>query len=199
MNKMLVIGITGGVGSGKSTISKILEEEYGAYIINTDQIAHNLMKKGEVSYNLIVDHFGKTVLDDNGSIDRNKLSKIVYKNQDELFKLNSFSHPYVMDEVSRIIKQNQDKNYPYTCIETALPLEANLESMCDKIWFIYSPYEVRCDRLKRSRNYSEKKIKNIVSRQLSTDEYKQYATDVIMNVSSKEDVMKQIDRILGRW
>lgn len=197
MSKMLVIGITGGVGSGKSTISKILEENYGAYIINTDELAHNLMKKGQISYNLILDHFGQKVLDDEGDIDRKKLSKIIYKNKDDLLKLNSFSHPYVMDEVTSIIKKNLDKNVSYTCIETALPLEADLKSMCDKIWFIYSPNDVRYDRLRRSRNYTDEKIKDIMSRQLSNEEYKNYATDVIMNVSSKEDIIKQIDQILG--
>ncbi len=198
MNKMLVIGITGGVGSGKSTISKILEKEYGAYIINTDEIAHDLMEKGKISYNLIVDHFGKSILDDNGNIDRQKLSKIVYKSENELIKLNSFSHPYVMEEVLNIIKKNRAKNYPYTCIETALPVEANLKSMCDKIWFIYSPDEVRRDRLKRSRKYSDKKIRDIMSRQLSNEEYKKYSTDVIMNVSLEEDIIKQIDKMLGK-
>lgn len=105
----MVIGITGGVGSGKSTVTSILRDKYKAFIINTDKIAHTFMEKDQISYKLIVTHFGSKVLDKKGDIDRGKLSLIVYNNNEELEKLNSFTHPYVMAKVKNIIKEKIKK------------------------------------------------------------------------------------------
>lgn len=193
---MEVIGISGGVGSGKSTVSHLLEEEYGAYIINTDKIAHKLMEKGCISYNLTVEHFGPSILDKAGKIDRGKLGSIVYKDKNELLKLNSFSHPYVMKEVADIIKEKSRENYAYACIETALPQEANLKDICDRIWFVHTPIDLRIRRLKESRNYSDEKIKKIMNKQLSDEEYKNYASDVIINAGTKDELRNQINELL---
>lgn len=193
---MEVVGITGGVGSGKSTISRLLEKQYKAYIIDTDEIAHNLMKKKQTSYNLIVKHFGRTILQEDGEINRSRLGSIVYKDEKELKVLNSFSHPYVMEEVKNIIKSKAGQDWELICVETALPVEADLKAFCDRILYIYTPKDLRIERLKSKRNYSEEKTKDIMARQLSEEEYKDYATDVIMNVSSKDNILNQIDRIL---
>ncbi len=197
MEELKVIGITGGVGSGKSTISKLLEVNFGAYIIDTDMIAHRLMEKDGVSYKLVVKNFGESVLDENGNINRKALGLIVYKDKDELLKLNSLTHPYVTSEVERIIKEKASENYKYVCIETALPIEANLNDVCDMIWYIYTPEDVRISRLKSSRNYTDEKIKAIMDKQLSDKEYKEYSTNVIINVNDKEQIIDQIRKILG--
>lgn len=193
---MIVIGITGGIGSGKSAVSKLLEEEYGAYIINTDEVARNLMEKDQVSYNLIVDYFGDSILDEEGNINRSKLGFIVYKDENELLKLNSFSHPYVEDEVRYRINEKRQANYKYVCIETALPTEANLKNLCDEIWFIYASEDTRIKRLQESRNYPLEKIKDIMDSQLSNEEYKKYASNIIINEKGIEEVKEQIDKIL---
>ena len=156
------------------------------------------MEKGEVSYGLIVDYFGPEVLDEDGNIDRKKLGLIVYQDKDKLLKLNSFSHPYVMGEVENIIELKREENYKYVCVETALPREAGLTNICDKIWFIYTPDDVRIKRLKLSRNYPNEKTKDIMSKQLSNEEYKKYSTNVIINEGTKENIMKQIDKIIGK-
>ena len=195
---MKVIGITGGVGTGKSIVTKILEEHYGAHTIGTDQVAHTLMEKGQISYNLIRQYFGDEILDHDGNIDRGKLGFIVYRDENERLKLNSFTHPYVMEEVKNIIETKRKENYKYVCVETALPVEAGLKDFCDKIWFIYSSDEIRAKRLKESRNYSDEKIKDIMSKQLSKEEYEKYSTDVIINENSRSQIISQIDDILER-
>ena len=196
MKTVRVVGITGGVGSGKSTISKLLEERFGAYIISTDKVAHDLMEKGGISFNLIVEYFGRSILDDNGNIDRKKLGAVVYNNKAQLEKLNSFTHPFVLKEVQRLIKEKARVNYKLICIETALPIEAKLDKMCDMIWYIYTPEDVRVSRLKKSRNYSDEKIRAIMDKQLSDKEYRKHSTHVVLNVEDKDQIINQIDEIL---
>ncbi len=195
----MIIGIIGGVGSGKSTVTNILKEKYNAFIINTDTIAHTLMEKDQTSYKLIVAHFGLSILDKKANIDRVKLGNIVYNDSEELKKLNSFTHPFVMAEVKKIIKEKANEDCKYICIETALPIEASLDDICDKIWFVYTPIEIRIDRLKNKRNYSDEKIRNIMSKQLSDEEYKIYASDLIINEGTEEELSSQIDKILKKY
>lgn len=196
----MVIGIIGGVGSGKSTVTNILKDKYKAFIINTDTIAHTLMEKDQTSYKLIVAHFGPGILDKEADIDRVKLGLIVYNDSEELKKLNSFTHPFVMAEVKKIIKEKVNDDYcKYICIETALPIEASLDDICDKIWFVYTPLEIRIERLKNSRNYSDEKISNIISKQLSDKEYKAYASDIIINQGTEEELSSQIDEIFNKY
>lgn len=195
----MVIGITGGVGSGKSTVTSILRDNYKAFIINTDKIAHTFMEKNQVSYKLIVKHFTSKVLDEEGNIDRVKLASIVYNDNEELKKLNSFTHPYVMEEVKDIIKEKANENWNYICLETALAVEASLDDICDKVWFIYTPLEIRTERLKKSRNYSDEKIRNIMSKQLSDEEYKSYASDLIINKGTEEELSNQIYKTLNSY
>lgn len=193
---MQVIGVTGGVGSGKSTITNILKDKYGIYLIDTDKIAHLLMKKGEISYNLIVEYFGPEILDNEGNINRSYLGDMVYKDRKEVEKLNSFTHPYVMERVKEIIEEKQKANFNYVCVETALPVEAKLKSICHQIWYVYTPVEIRRKRLKESRNYSDEKIDHIMKQQLSDKEYMDYSTHVIYNVSSKDNLIRQIEEKL---
>lgn len=189
---MKVIGITGGVGSGKSTITEILKDNYSAFLINTDQIAHMLMKKGKVSYNLIVEYFGDGVLDNAGEISRASLGAIVYQNPSGLAKLNSFTHPFVMDYVRDLIQQKQNENVTMVCIETALPKDAQLSDLCDEIWYIYAPEDVRRERIKNSRDYSDDKISNIFKNQMKEEEFKQICTQVIDTNDTMENIKEQI-------
>ena len=188
---MKIIGITGGIGSGKSTISKILEEHYKAYIIDTDTIAHKLMSNGNISYQLILEYFGDEILNEDKEIDRVKLGKLVYGNKEKLIKLNSFTHPYVMDHVKDLIQIHKDM-YPIIGVETALPLEAKLKSFCDEIWFVYAPIDIRKKRLMDSRGYSNEKMESIFSKQISDREYEKLSTHIINNDGNMDKILKEI-------
>lgn len=188
---MKVIGITGGIGSGKSTISNILENNFNALIISTDAIAHKLMRKGMVSYEKILDYFGEGILDANKEIDRVKLAECVYGQRDKLLLLNSFTHPYVMDYVKELIKI-KEMEFPIIVVETALPREAKLHEICDEIWYVHASYEVRRNRLKSSRNYSDEKIDTIFSNQMKEEEYRMICTHEIVNEGSLEKIFDVI-------
>ncbi len=193
---MKVIGITGGVGSGKSTITKLLKEHYHAFLINTDQIAHMLMQKDMISYNLIVAYFGGSILDQEREIDRSLLGKLVYQDAFKLKQLNSFTHPYVMDYVIKLIQCKKEEKLELICVETALPIEAGLKEFCDQIWYVYAPENVRKVRLKEDRNYSEEKIDNIIKHQLSDEDYRLASTHVLNNYCDIEKIIEQIEVLL---
>ena len=102
---MKIIGITGGVGAGKTEILEYLNNKYGASICHTDKVAKKLQKKGGVCYDAIVEYFGRSILNDKEELDREKLSDIVFSNQAELEVLNRIVHPAVKEEVDRLISQ----------------------------------------------------------------------------------------------
>lgn len=191
---MKVIGLTGGVGSGKSLVADLLERKYQAYLINMDQIAHNLMKKGNLSYQLILEYFGTKILDEAGEIDRKKLGSIVYKDEGGLKRLNSFTHPYVIQYAKEQIEKQKEKRM--VCVETALPHQAGLEDYCDEIWYVFAPEEIRRERLRNSRNYDDKKIEMIFKNQITDEEYKHLSTHVLENYQVPVSLERQIEMLL---
>lgn len=199
-NNLKVIGLTGGIGSGKSEAAKILVESYSALLLNTDRIAHEFMEVGGISYQLIKNYFGESILKEDGQIDRGKLGANVYQNPEKLKILNSFSHPYVMDYVRSLIRAEQEKEdtlYSVICVETALPKEAGLKDFCDYIWYVTADKLIRQERLIRSRNFTSEKFEKILANQFSEDEYIRSSTDVLINNGSIEELRIQIDNLIN--
>ncbi len=196
-NEVKVIGLTGGIGSGKSEAARILVEDYKALLLNTDRIAHDFMEKDGISYKLIVEHFGGDILDEEKKIDRSRLAREVYQNSEKLRILNSFTHPYVMKYVrDRIEETKETASHPFVCVETALPKEAALQEFCDEIWYITAGREVREERLRNSRNFNTEKFKQVLSNQLTEEEYRELSTHVLQNNDSLENLKIQIEELL---
>ena len=200
---MKVLGITGGIGCGKSTVIDILKENYQCYIINTDQIAAELMKKDNLAYEKVVEYFGEEILDEDGEINRKKLASRVFKSEMDLLKLNSFTHPLVREEVIAQVHQMREmaetepeKAPELVIVETALPYEARLKEYCDEIWYVTASLEVRKERLMSSRNYSDEKINDIFNKQLSEGAYRDLSTHILVNDTTKDDVLRQMRDIL---
>ncbi|MFU0826572.1 MAG: Dephospho-CoA kinase [Lachnoclostridium sp.] len=196
---MRVIGITGGIGSGKSMVAEIMRDDFHAYLISTDDIAHKFMEKGEISYNLIVQYFGKDILNSSGEIDRAKLGRIAHSSKEKLLTLNSFTHPYVMDYVKKLIEEKRKEKQDIVCVETALPIEAGLTGFCDAIWYVYAPENIRRERLKTTRNYDNDKIDRIFKNQIRDEDYRKLCTHVLVNDGSREKVIGQIEVLLEKW
>lgn len=198
---MKVIGLTGGVGSGKSTVANIMKNEFHAHIIIADQVGHLMMQKGNRSYDLILHHFGEEILDEKKEIDRKKLSNLVFLNNPNAKKqleiLNSFIHPYVNEYIKdNLEKMKQSKKESIVVIETAILFEAGYDNICDEIWYVNTTMEIRRDRLKQSRNYTDEKIDSIMSNQLSEQEFMKYCTKIIYNDGELEKIRKQIKLLL---
>ncbi len=180
-NSMKVIGITGGVGSGKSYIIEQLCKDHDVCVISTDEIAREQMKKGGSSFNDVVSFFGEEILQEDGEIDRKALSSIVFNNSEKLAKLNDLTHPSVIAEMLRLIEKSRLEGCEMVFIETALLIEAGIGRYCDEIWYVTASPDVRRKRLKDTRGYSDERIDSMLSSQKSEEEFRRIATRVIEN------------------
>ena len=131
---MKIIGITGGVGAGKTQILEYLNNKYGATICMTDEVGKKLQKKGTECFDEIVAHFGNEILDEKGELDRAKLSDIVFADRVELSVLNGIVHPRVKEEIQKKITREERKNTNLMLIEGALLIEDHYEEICDELW-----------------------------------------------------------------
>lgn len=194
---MKVIGITGGIGSGKSLVADIMIKRYKAYQINSDRIAKEQMLPGGISYQGVVDYFGKDILMEDGTIDKSRLSQIVFNDYDKLLKLNSLTHPNVLTEVEKIIAQMRASGtIAYCIIETALMIEAGYDFICDEVWYVHAPQDVRRDRLKKNRGYTDEKIDAIFKSQSREEDFFKAYKRVIYNDGEMRKLEEQIERLL---
>lgn len=193
----MVIGITGGIGTGKSTVLKLLNEKFGFYVFEADKVGHELMKSGEIVYNKIVETFGNEILDDNNEIDRKAMSKLVFSNKEKLEVLNNIVHPEVIAEmVRRMEYESKNHNINNFVIEAALLIESGCNKICDKVWYIYSDDDTRIERLKKGRGMKEEDIKAVMKNQLKYEEFKTGTSYVIDNSLSIENTCLQIEKLL---
>lgn len=193
---MKVIGITGGVGSGKSRVLSYMEEAYNAFICQADHVAWELQKPGQRCYLQIVEHFGREILHDDDTIDRKKLGQIVFNDNKELLLLNGIMHPAVKAAIVEQIQIEREKQTEYFVLEAALLLEDGYKQICDEIWYIYTDEKTRRLRLKESREYSDEKIDAIMASQLGEDIFRKECQILIDNSGDFKDTCYQINEAM---
>ncbi len=194
--KMKVLGITGGVGAGKSTVLTYMKEAYQARVLLADQIGRDLQQPGQLCYEKMLDLFGDSVKLPDGTLDRTQIAQIVFADKQLLQKLNEIIHPAVRAEIERQIRKTEKENAaPFVVIEAALLIDAGYEVLCDEIWYVRAEEETRIRRLMKSRGYSEKKVRSIMASQLSDEEFRAGSKLVIDNSSDiVENTFEQIDK-----
>lgn len=197
---MKILGITGGVGSGKSTVLYELQEKYNAFIVEADKLAHELMMPGEIIYDHIIKHFGKEILslDSPYPIDRQKLGELVFNDKEKLELLNSISHPLVKQRIMELIEEKKKSGEKIFVIEAALLIECGYKEICDEIWYVWVDREERIKRLMNSRGYTKEKCLSIFNNQQSDEYYKTYANYTIDNGKSFEYTSKQLKDLLNK-
>ncbi len=195
---MKIIGITGGVGSGKSRVLSYLEERWGAVVCQADHIAWQLQKPGEQCYQKIVQHFGNIILNEDGTINRNVLGQIVFQEQEELLVLNQMMHPAVKESILHQIQKRRSEGCSCFVLEAALLLEDGYNAICDELWYIYTEQSLRRQRLKDSRAYSDEKINGIMATQLPDEFFREQCEVIIDNSGDFEDTCYQIDKEMKR-
>ena len=196
---MKVIGLTGGSGTGKTLISEIMSE-YGAFIINADDIAHqNLMYNNEM-INKIKKSFGLNVIEENGFVNRKELGKIVFKDKLKLEELNNITHYYIIEDIKKTIENNKNK-FELIVIDAPLLIETNLHKLCDYIFIVYADFNTRVERLLKRDNKSRDEIINRLNSQTSFEEIKKYADFIIENNNNitlkelQEQIIKLLDNL----
>jgi dephospho-CoA kinase len=191
----MLLGVTGGIASGKSSVSDMLSA-MGAPLIDFDLLARQVVKPGTQGYQDIVDYFGRQILRENGELDRKKLSDVVFSDMEKRKKLESFTHPYIYDaffkDVDRITREN-----PEAVIQVSVPLliELNLQFLFDKLLVVYVKPQTQAKRLAERDGITLAEAQNIMKSQLPIDEKAGYADFVIDNEGTLEDTKKQVEKV----
>lgn len=195
---MMTIGITGGVGAGKSKILSYIEEHYSCRVIRADEAAHLLEEPGHTCYDRIVDFLGTDILQKDGFIDKGKMAAVIFSDEEKLAGINAILHPevkkYILEQIERERKKG---DIDFFFVEAALLIEEHYDVILDELWYIHTDIEIRSRRLSESRQYSAEKIADIMGKQLSEEEFRKHCSVVIVNNGDLEATYKQIDEAMG--
>ena len=165
---MMTIGITGGVGAGKSQILSYIEERYNSKVIRADEVAHLLEEPGHECYDRIVALLGSDVLQEDGAIDKKKMAAVIFNDKEKLSGINAIIHPEVKKYIiEQIQTEKKAEVIDFLFIEAALLIEEHYDEIVDEMWYIHTDIEIRSKRLAQSRQYSAERIANIMRGQLS--------------------------------
>ena len=192
MTEKFIIGLTGNIATGKSVVMKMLEN-LGAHTIDADKVAHSAMTKKAPAYQEIISEFGNEIVGQDGEIDRNKLSKIVFDDLEKLKKLEEILHPLVRRAVRYLIRKSSKQ---VVVIEAIKLLESPLKDQCDSIWVVSSDVETQISRLAINRSMSEEEARARLANQSSQAEKIRQANVIIQNDASLVDTWKQV---LAAW
>lgn len=195
---MKIIGITGGVGTGKSQVLDYLEKNYGAVVCQADEVSKRLQRKGTKCFSEIVCHFGPEILDREGRLDRSKLAGIVFSDREQLQALNEIVHPAVKEKIQDRIRLEKKRGTPVFVLEAALFIEENYGAICDEVWYIYTDEETRKKRLMASRGYSKERTEEIMASQRTSAEFFSYCDRAVDNCHSFQETCEEIDDIMER-
>lgn len=198
---MKIIGITGGIGSGKTSVLNFISSHYIADIYYADQIAKELELRGTIVYDRLVDVFGKGILEkgEGSEIDPGKFAAVLYKSDSDenLEKANAIIHPaveeYIVNKMRYAVKLHETELF---FIEAALLIEKGYKNMVDEMWYIYTDEETRIKRLMESRGYTRKKALSIMKNQLNDEEFRAGSDVIIDNSSEPEKAYEQVKKRL---
>lgn len=194
----LVVGLIGGIGSGKSQVAAAFAR-HGARIIAGDQLAHAALRDPEVLAK-VVGRWGQDALGAEGEIDRRALATIVFADPEELKALESITHPWIRGRLrAELEAARRDPNVPFIVLDAAIMLEAGWDDVCDRLVFIDAPRSVRLERLTRQRGWTEKEMDARERAQLPLTEKAIRADHVLDNSTSLEHLDRQVNDLVHLW
>ncbi len=193
---MKIIGVTGGVGSGKSELLWYIKKHYSCEIVFADILAKELQEPGGAAYKPLIKLLGGEILREDGRISHEKMADKIFGNGELLKKVDGLIHPLVISEIlSRKDAAEKSGEIPFFFIEAALLIENGFGKICDEMWYIYAKEEVRRERLIVSRGYSHEKIDAIMGKQLPEEAFRAACQVVIDNSGSFAESVRQIDQV----
>ena len=190
-----VIGITGGIGSGKSTVSRILSEKLNAPILDADKISKQAMTSPEIILK-IKQFFGEVIFDNPELINREKLSNIVFSNEEKLLELNKIVHPYVMNEIAKKVNELKESN-EYVLLDVPLPNQ-DFINLSNKIIVVVANEENRIKRVMKRSKLSEESVKKRIAKQMNTENYIKLADFVIKNNGTFEELNEKLNELCNK-
>ncbi|KKB74898.1 MULTISPECIES: dephospho-CoA kinase [Bacillus] len=194
----LVIGLTGGIASGKSTVAHMFQKR-GITVVDADVIAKEAVEKGMPAYRKIAETFGDGVLLDNGGIDRKKLGELVFQNEDKRMQLNAIVHPEVRKTMIKERDEAIQAGERFVVLDIPLLYESGLEHLTDKVLVVWVPKELQLERLMKRNSLSEEEALNRIHAQLPLDEKRKKADAVIDNSGGLNDTENQLQELIEAW
>ncbi|MFH1062080.1 MAG: dephospho-CoA kinase [Candidatus Omnitrophota bacterium] len=196
INKLMVIGLTGGLASGKTTVAKLFAG-FGAAVLDADKISHRALFKNSRCYNKIVKRFGRKILNDNGKINRKKLAELAFKNKTEQAALCAIIHPWVFEYIDKKIKlYKKNKELKLLMVEAVLLIESGLYKKMDKIVVVKASPSQQLLRAKLNRNMDEESAKQRMRYQLKLARKIKYADYLIDNQGAFKNTEFQVKKIV---
>lgn len=190
---MLTIGLTGNMGSGKSTAAAYLAQ-LGAAVIDADAVAHQLLAKGGRAYQPLLDAFGERFAPGGGEIDRRALARHIFSDPSGALalQLNELTHPLIRDEIRRRLAALAEQGYGVAVVEAAMMFEGRMAELLDRIWVIVSPVELQLERIRQRDSLPEEDILARLNRQLPPEELMRLADTVIINDGPLADLQRRL-------
>lgn len=194
---MKFIGITGGIGAGKSEILSYIRKHYICEIYLADEVAHLVKEPGTKCYEKLIELLGKEILSPDGQIDKGKMADRIFADAGLLEQVNDIIHPAVKEFLLEHLERAKQKGRTELFfVEAALLIEGGYRELVDEMWYIYASEDVRRTRLKQTRGYSDEKITHIMAKQLDEALFRKNCDFVIDNSGALEDSYRQIDKKL---
>ncbi len=197
---MKIIGITGGIGCGKSEVCGYLKERYHALMIPADLVAHELMEPGTACYRRLCGLFGPEYLLEDGRLNRKKIGDVAFRDPGLLKQMNDIVHPAVWEEVNTRIAAADEEGGKLVILEAALlldPANRQYRELCDEFWYIYASEAVRLERLLASRDLTEEKARSVMARQSTEEEFRRGCDFTVDNSGDFSETVKQMDARLA--
>jgi dephospho-CoA kinase len=193
---MIVIGLTGGIGTGKSSVVDILRR-LGATTIDADVVGHEVYAAGTTGFRAIVDAFGPGFVGDDGEIDRAALGKLVFADKRAMVRLNGLVHPLIHEAVSERLKGLKEAGVAVAVVEAAILLEAGWNDLVDEVWVVDAPASVVMDRLAPRFDGDERAIEVRIRSQMSSDERREAADEIIENDGSLDQLRGRVEQVFN--
>ena len=191
---MFVIGITGGIGVGKTTVINILSK-MGVDVLLADNLAHEVYPQGSDSWNQIVEYFGSEILDSDNQINRKKLADCVFTDSRALKKLINIVHPPLKKMITSILRDKADNQVQIVLLEAAILVFAGWQDIVDEIWLVQTPRELVENRLSNIGKFNSKDIQNRINNQMHYFDNKEFAVIIIDNSSTKQSLELKINKL----
>ena len=191
---MLSIGLTGGIGTGKSLVSNLLND-LGATVVNADLLGHEAYLPGTVGFDMVVDSFGDQIVGDDGTVDRKKLGPIVFSSSQNMAKLNAIMHPLIRNMMQAQSEEYSSNGTDVVVVEAAVLIEANWVDLFDEVWVVTSGKETVIERLKARNSLSREDAIIRIDSQMSTEERIDHSDVVISNDKTIDELTDNVEKI----
>lgn len=192
----LVIGLTGGIASGKTTVANLFHQHFGIDVVDADVIARQVVEKGTQGLNAIVEHFGPQILTPEGDLNRAELRQRIFANEEEKTWVNQLLHPMIRQRMEQELEQVTS---PYALLVVPLLTENNLQHMADRVLVVDVDEETQIERTVNRDNVSPQQVKSILASQASREQRLAIADDVIKNHSENQQLLPQITELHKKY